>query len=118
MALTLYRHTCVRCSFGRPGQTTWTSLATSNLVILPNVLIPGAEYTFTLTLTNSYGAKGFGATNVSVSQPPFGGSFVVSPSNGTTLATLYTFETSGWRDDATSYPLLYRFVYYSVIGKL
>eukprot|EP00026_Physarum_polycephalum_P000154 Phypoly_transcript_00154.p1 GENE.Phypoly_transcript_00154~~Phypoly_transcript_00154.p1 ORF type:complete len:2133 (+),score=340.58 Phypoly_transcript_00154:537-6401(+) len=84
-----------------------TSRTNINLVIKPNVLQPGAKYTFVLQATNSNGT-GIAGVDIAVSPLPHGGICGVVPSSGTPVITSFVVSCSGWEDIST---LTYTFSY-------
>ena len=95
------------------GVNSDTRLTNEYLVIMPNVLVGGATYTFALTATDSYGRGGTRSLNLTVGLAPRGGVLDASPSNGTALLDRFTLTAANWTDDASSLPLKYSFYYHN-----
>ena len=92
----------------------FTDLSSQNLVLGPDVLLPGATYVFMLTVTVSeadYLDPGWAFVTVETNAPPALGSCTVDLA----LDALSTsvLHCSGWTDSATDLPLQYRFGYIS-----
>jgi hypothetical protein len=92
---------------GIAGSSSSSASLTSNvtrkhvpLVLPKDFLRPGA-YRFRLTASNSAGS-GIAEVAVLVRAGPSGGTFAVSPANGTALVTLFTWAAAGWADALTS----------------
>jgi hypothetical protein len=86
-----------------------------NLKLPPNVLLGGVSYTF--TLTSNLESPGVGSSltfTVVVNSPPKLGNFVISPTEGEELTTLFSFACSRWQDD--NLPLQYQFSYLTSTG--
>ena len=82
------------------------------LAIAANALTAGATYTFVLSATYSSNRNQidkFEELSVIMNSPPSGGAIEVSPVNGTSLDTVFFFQTSDWEDDPEDYPLVYGF---------
>lgn len=80
-----------------------------------------AGSTFTLRLSATYfssestfQAKAHSDVVIVINESPSGGIFTVTPPKGTSLVTLFFFRSSGWSDDISDYPLVYRFMTYSI----
>jgi len=89
-----------------------------DLVIAPNVLIPGKAYKFTVQSTVFAGgaaAVGSASISVRVNSPPGSGSCASSPDVGVALETDFILSCEGFVDDAEDLPL--RFKYQSVNGE-
>eukprot|EP00466_Bigelowiella_natans_P012936 jgi/Bigna1/83435/fgenesh1_pg.108_\ len=89
-----------------------------DLVIAPNVLIPGKTYKFTVQSTVFAGgaaAVGSASISVRVNSPPGSGSCVSSPDVGVAFETDFILSCEGFVDDAEDLPL--RFKYQSVNGE-
>eukprot|EP00466_Bigelowiella_natans_P018898 jgi/Bigna1/90162/estExt_fgenesh1_pg.C_640020 len=89
-----------------------------DLVIAPNVLIPGKTYKFTVQSTVFAGgaaAVGSASISVRVNSPPGSGSCASSPDVGVALETDFILSCEGFVDDAEDLPL--RFKYQSVNGE-
>lgn len=91
----------------RPGQ-----LSQMPLIIKSNFLISSAHYVFRLSCGSA-----FMDVSVSTNQPPYGGSVLVYPENGTAIRTEFSMLAVGWKDDsmvddmANAIPLVYVFEY-------
>ena len=79
-----------------------------HLVVRPNLLVPGREYTFVLTAIGKK-TNGSASVFVRINRPPRGGFFQVTPAIGNGLQTEFTFSVGSWADDETNYPLYYSF---------
>ena len=80
----------------------------ANLVLKPDVLDPGARYTFRLSATNSDGTA-YSQVTVSASSPPRSAAIVAEPLSGTAMDTNYVFTISGAIDHPSDSPFLYQF---------
>jgi hypothetical protein len=89
---------------------------TTNLVIAPESLAPGAVYVFRLVY-NSRNGQDFRSAEVAITTNdiPQSGLFSVSSRSGVELQDLFSFSASQWSDDQL--PLLYRFGYFAVSGE-
>jgi hypothetical protein len=86
-----------------------------NLKLPSNVLLGGFTYSFTLTSNlESPGVVSSLTFTVVVNSPPKLGSFIISPTEGEELTTLFGFACSRWQDD--NLPLQYQFSYLSSAG--
>jgi hypothetical protein len=86
-----------------------------NLKLSPNVLLGGFTYSF--TLTSNLESPGIGSSltvTVVVNSPPKLGNFIISPSEGEELTTLFSFSCARWQDD--NLPLQYQFSYLASTG--
>jgi hypothetical protein len=90
------------------NQMTSTGTNGRNLVINSNVLDSRTTYRFELRVTerNREGV-GFSSVTLRPNAPPSGGTCDVSPRQGKTLSTQFTFTCTGWLDNDS--PLEYRF---------
>ena len=79
-----------------------------NLVLKPNVLIPGERYTFRLSATNSEGTA-YSQILVSADPPPQYAMILAEPLSGLALETNFVFTISGAIDYTTDSPFLYQF---------
>lgn len=87
---------------------TSTGRSQLNLVLLPNVLQPGASYRFVLTAHYPGAPPRTGIIDVLVNRPPWNGSFVVEyVAPATALSTTATLRAIDWTDD--DLPLSYVF---------
>eukprot|EP01116_Phalansterium_solitarium_P010796 TRINITY_DN260_c0_g1_i2.p1 TRINITY_DN260_c0_g1~~TRINITY_DN260_c0_g1_i2.p1 ORF type:complete len:1015 (-),score=488.94 TRINITY_DN260_c0_g1_i2:491-3535(-) len=82
------------------------------LVVAPNVLQPGEQYTFRCTATDRDGVQGFAELTAPVNAPPRVGTLRVWPESGMAVNTSFTLRADSWSDDPADYPLSYRFSYY------
>jgi hypothetical protein len=86
-----------------------------NLKLFPNVLLGGFTYSFKLTSRLESPGVGSSLTmTVMVNSPPKLGSFIISPSEGEELTTLFSFSCARWQDD--NLPLQYQFSYLTSTG--
>lgn len=84
--------------------------ATSNLVISPFILVPGAEYLFKVEVGvpgASHASFTSVETHVRIDVPPARGTLEVAPTKGDELVTRFEFNAPGWVD--THLPLSYQF---------
>jgi hypothetical protein len=95
------------------GKTTFLQFA-----IKPDVLVAGLSYTFVLRAryltagdTNS---EAYSTVTVSINAPPSDGMLTVQPSTGVALNTTFFFQTSGWMDDVSDYPINFVMMYYTI----
>ena len=79
-----------------------------NLVLKPNVLIPGERYTFRLSATNSEGTA-YSQILVNADPPPQYAMILAEPLSGLALETNFVFTISGAIDYTTDSPFLYQF---------
>ena len=79
-----------------------------NLVLKPNVLIPGEGYTFRLSATNSEGTA-YSQILVTADPPPQYAMMLAEPLSGLALETNFVFTVSGAIDYTTDSPFLYQF---------
>ena len=90
------------------SQMTPTGTTGRNLVVNSNVLDSRTVYRFELTVTEKHrDGAGFASLTLRPNAPPRGGTCDVSPRQGTTLSTQFTFTCTGWADN--DLPLEYRF---------
>jgi polycystin 1 len=91
------------------SQITPTGTSRHNFVIYSDVLDSSTVYRFELTVTErNRDGVGFASLTLRPNKPPSGGTCNVSPRQGTTLSTQFTFTCTGWAD--TDSPRLeYRF---------
>ena len=91
------------------SQMTPTGTNRRNFVIHSDVLDSRTVYRFELTVTErNRDGVGFASLTLRPNAPPSGGTCDVSPRQGTTLSTQFTFTCTGWTDKDS--PLLeYRF---------
>ena len=80
------------------------------LVVRPNLLVPGRQYTFVLRVVGDQ-SSGSASILVEVNRPPRGGYFDVTPTTGRGLETEFHFSMGSWADDENNYPLTYNFYY-------
>ena len=81
----------------------------SFLVLEPNVLVAGGQYSIQLQVTASSGSTGSASILVTANLPPTGGILTRSPERGTQLQSQFEFSQSGWFDDAEHLPLTYSY---------
>ncbi|KAL1503534.1 hypothetical protein AB1Y20_012013 [Prymnesium parvum] len=84
-----------------------------HLVVLANVLRPGAAYTFQVSVTSLLDAAWSSASTViEMNAPPYGGTLRVSPAPPYyALTTSLTIVAEQWFDDPDDLPLSYAFFY-------
>jgi hypothetical protein len=76
-------------------------------VFAANQLIERNSFVFTLTCSNS-----FSSIKVTTNGPPINGNFLVLPTSGIELETIFTYSTSLWTD--TDLPVTYQFSFHQV----
>jgi hypothetical protein len=84
-----------------------TSSVQFPLSIRADLFSPGREYTFKLSLTDSFGTIIHSSISLTSNGPPSGGSLLVSPQSGIALLHIFFMNALGWIDD--DLPLLYAF---------
>jgi hypothetical protein len=84
------------------------------LVILPNSLFPGQQYSFGLRCQLNENIITTNYISVVVNAPPSSGSFLVDPESGTAFVDVFHFTCNNWVD--TDLPLSYQFSYRSPTG--
>ncbi|RYH25806.1 hypothetical protein EON65_15265, partial [archaeon] len=84
------------------------------LVLAPYSFPEGSSYTLRMRTfaysMDAYISSQYESTveiTFSINSAPRGGVFTVIPSSGAALSTVFAWATSGWIDDADSYPLFY-----------
>ena len=91
------------------SRVTTTGAARNNLVLLPNMLRPGAMYTFELRATYR-SVMGKAIVSVLMNRPPFGGSCVSEYDTPVVaLSTPIKLTAIQWFDDVDDLPLTYSF---------
>jgi len=70
----------------------------ASLVIEPGSLSRGTDYRFRLTATDANGHSGYSEVLVRTNEAPTSGSFLITPSEGTALTTMFSLSASGWSD--------------------
>ena len=80
-----------------------------NLVISPNVLIPGLEYTFRLTAVSKNGNHSYAEISITASSPPRLLLLTGTPSSDVAMETLYTLVAARAVDEPMDTPLHYQF---------
>ena len=86
------------------------------LVVLPNALAPGAQYTLELTVTKS-GSSGKAFIGLRVPRAPWGGAFAVSPLSTFLVADTmkqdepFRLSMAGWYAESDQLPLAYTFAW-------
>ena len=88
---------------------TATPLNSSSIVIKEGSLVDKKYYRLVVFAHTMDGQQGMSAYNISSSSPPSGGTCSVTPSNGTSLKTVFNLSCSDWESDSS--PLSYRFQY-------
>ena len=88
---------------------TTTSLDSSSIVIKEDSLDGGKYYRLAVFVQTMDGQQGMSAQDISTSSPPTGGTCSITPSNGTSLKTVFNLSCSDWQSDST--PLSYLFQY-------
>ena len=85
-----------------------------NLVVPPNILTPGLNYTFRLTAIGREGESAYAEISITASSPPQLLRLLATPTFGVATETLYTLTASGGVDEPTDTPLLYQFGFIKV----
>ena len=88
---------------------TTTSLNSSSIVIKEGSLDGGKHYRLAVFVQIMDGQQGMSAHDISTASPPTNGTCSITPSNGTSLMTVFNLSCSDWESD--SKPLSYRFQY-------
>ena len=88
---------------------TTTSLDSSSIVIKEDSLNGGKNYRLAVFVQTMDGQQGMSVHDISTASPPTGGTCSITPSNGTSLKTVFNLSCSDWESDST--PLSYRFQY-------
>ena len=88
---------------------TATPLNSSSIVIKEGSLDGGKNYRLVVFVQTMHGQQGMSACDISTSSPPTGGTCSITPSNGTSLETVFTLSCSDWESDSN--PLSYWFQY-------
>ena len=86
-----------------------TPLDSSSIVIKEHSLYGGKYYRLAVIVQTMDGQQGMSARDISVASPPTGGTCSITPSNGTSLMTVFKLSCSDWESDSNS--LSYRFQY-------
>ena len=88
------------------------------LSVAANSFIPGSTITFRLTAYKADNPlfQSYAETVIVINAPPSGGILSCSPlvngvCKGEALKTIFTVTTTSWTDDASDFPLSYKFVY-------
>jgi hypothetical protein len=84
------------------------------LVILPNSLFPGQQYSFGLRCQLNENIIATNYISIVVNAPPSAGSFLVDPQSGTAFVDVFHFTCNNWID--SDLPLSYQFSYRSPTG--
>ncbi|KAK3271884.1 hypothetical protein CYMTET_19791 [Cymbomonas tetramitiformis] len=95
------------------ASTLMTSVTQEALVVRPDVLLPGAAYSFQLAASDGYGLAS-ATVKVVMNTPPAGGDVVVDPVIGVALETSFAILSPGWDDEDG--PLWYQQSYH-VVGE-
>ena len=85
------------------------------LSLRPGLFVEGLRYTFSLKAKYTASTskdQGIAAVTVLINEAPKGGALTITPSSGRALNTTFTWQTAGWSDDPSDYPLAYIFAYY------
>ena len=84
-----------------------------DLGILPFSLIPGQVYQVQVQINDTSGATATKSEYFTADTPPVDGIFLINPSTGTELVTVFELEASAWVDAKDpDLPLTYQFGYY------
>ena len=90
----------------------------TNLVILPNTLVPGLMYTFRLTAVNRDGESAYAQISIVANSPPQLAHLQTTPTSGVALDTVFKLAVSGAVDEPMDTPLLYQFGFVKVGARL
>jgi hypothetical protein len=83
-----------------------------SLVIKPNVLTFGQQYTVRLSVKAAEnGVAGYDQVTFNVDNPPSGGALQVSPQTGKSLETIFKFSAVNWQVQEENLPISYTFEY-------
>jgi len=88
---------------------TTTPLNSSSIVIKEGSLAGEKYYRLAVFVQTTDGQQGMSARDISTSSPPSGGTCSITPSNGTSLKTVFNLSCNDWESDSN--PLSYRFQY-------
>jgi hypothetical protein len=77
----------------------------------PNSFIPGREYTFRLSISDSSGNSLYSDITLSCNGPPTSGTISSTPSSGIAYDQIFLLNAGGWVDEIQDYPLTYTFKY-------
>ena len=88
---------------------TTTPLDSSSIVIKEDSLDSGKYYRLAVFVQTMDGQQGMSAHDISIASPPTNGTCSITPSNGTSLMTVFNLSCSDWESE--SKPLSYRFQY-------
>ena len=88
---------------------TTTSLDSSSIVIKEDSLKGGKNYRLAVFVQTMDGQQGMSVYDISTATPPTRGTCSITPSNGTSLKTVFNLSCSDWESDST--PLSYLFQY-------
>ena len=88
---------------------TATPLNSRSIVIKEGSLVGNTYYRLVVFAHTMDGQQGMSAHDISTSSPPTGGTCSITPSNGTSLKTVFNLSCSDWESDSS--PLSYRFQY-------
>lgn len=109
---------CQNCGF--QWNTSWNSTGTvifasssslQSVMLKPGSLGFGQSYTFILTVWNNSSSNNASIT-LTVNNPPVGGTFTVTPSEGEEMTTPFTLQVQSWLDLDEDYPLTYQYFRY------
>ena len=88
---------------------TTTPKNSRSIAIKEDSLYGGKNYRLRLFVESMDGQEGMSALDISVASPPTNGTCSITPSNGTSLKTVFNLNCSDW--DSDSAPLSYLFQY-------
>ena len=86
-----------------------TPLNSNSIVIKEGSLVGKKYYRLVVFVHTMDGQQGMSAHDISTSSPPSRGTCSITPSNGTSLKTVFNLSCSDWKSDRS--PLSYRFQY-------
>ena len=89
---------------------TTTSLDSSSIVIKEDSLNGGKNYRLAVFVqTKDGGQQGMSVHDISTASPPTGGTCSITPSNGTSLETVFNLSCSDWESEGTPLSYLYQY---------
>ncbi|CAG9320645.1 unnamed protein product [Blepharisma stoltei] len=105
-------YTCLWTMTSGGTYTLMGSTDSTSIGLLANTLTPGATYEFLFSVTTSTVVSKFKISFTAI-QPPSGGSFSVSPGQGTAYSTVFYLDAPSWSSSSSVFPLNYQFGFYN-----